>query len=162
MTTIENHQTGPSPHRHGSAPDLEARLGSIIAVSQRSERDEGELLEHALNEAVCLTDSRFGCVYTWSEESRQLSLGACSRDVVTECRVTGQRSERMLESAGLWAEAVRQRQPVIVNDYVTNPTARGLPAGHVGITRFLAVPVFNGGEVRAVVAVANRTAPYDE
>ncbi len=158
--TIEKHAVETSPYGKGSASDLEALHGSIIAVSQSSTRDVGELLEHALSEAIRLTDSWIGCIYTYSEETRQFSLVTWSRKVMEECHVDGHRSERTLENAGLWAEAVRQRRPIVVND-AAGQTAHGLSPGHVEITRFLLVPVLNGGGIRAVVGIANKIAPYD-
>jgi PAS domain S-box-containing protein len=50
----------------------------------------------------------------------------------------------------------------VVNDYPHHEGKKGYPEGHVPITRFMAVPVFEGEHIRVVVAVANKEEPYTE
>lgn len=58
---------------------------------------------------------------------------------------------------GLWGEVVRQRAPIIVNDYhASNQLKKGYPEGHVMIRNFLSVPVFQEGRIVAVVGAANK------
>jgi signal transduction histidine kinase len=69
----------------------------------------------------------------------------------------------IVSDAGLWGEAVRQRVPVIVNDYASpHPHKRGIPEGHVPLSRHMNIPVFDEGAIVAVAGVANKPLPYDE
>ena len=47
---------------------------------------------------------------------------------------------RALDQAGVWAEAVRQRRPLIHNDYEALANKKGLPHGHVPIVRQIGGP----------------------
>jgi PAS domain S-box-containing protein len=68
-----------------------------------------------------------------------------------------------LETTGLWGEAVRQRRPIITNDYAApNPYKKGYPEGHVDIRRHLNIPVFDGDRIVAVAGVGNKDDDYDE
>ena len=67
------------------------------------------------------------------------------------------------EKTGLWGEAVRQRQPVITNDYAApNPAKKGYPDGHPHIIRHMNVPVIDEGHIVLVAGVANKPADYTE
>jgi len=67
-----------------------------------------------------------------------------------------------LAEAGRWAEAVRQRQPVIANqDALPNCFETGAPDG-VELMRHMDVPVFEGERIVAVAGVGNKETPYDE
>ena len=68
-----------------------------------------------------------------------------------------------LEQTGLWGEVVRQRRPIIVNDYPgLTELKRGYPAGHVQLANFMSVPVIIENEIVAVVGLANKPTDYDE
>jgi PAS domain S-box-containing protein len=68
-----------------------------------------------------------------------------------------------VEDAGIWAEPVRRRQPLIINDYAApHPAKRGFPPGHAPLRRLLAIPVFDDHRIVAVAAVANKAEKYDD
>jgi signal transduction histidine kinase/CheY-like chemotaxis protein/HPt (histidine-containing phosphotransfer) domain-containing protein len=68
-----------------------------------------------------------------------------------------------IETTGLWGEAVRQRGPVVTNDYAApNPLKRGTPEGHVPVIRHMNIPVFDGRRIVAVAGVGNKPADYNE
>jgi len=68
-----------------------------------------------------------------------------------------------VETTGLWGEAVRQRKPVITNDYsIPDPLKKGYPEGHVKVVRHMNVPVFDGDRIVAVAGMGNKDGDYDE
>lgn len=68
----------------------------------------------------------------------------------------------MLEDAGVWADAIRERKPIIHNDYKGLAHRKGIPAGHVDLTRELVIPIFKGADIVAVLGVGNKPYDYDE
>lgn len=141
----------------------ETRLKSLVHILQFPTNTIREFLENSLNEAVKLTDSTIGYIYFYHEERQEFELNTWSRDVMQECAVVEYQTVYHLDKMGIWGEAVRQRRPVIVNDFTTgNPLRKGYPEGHVHLTRFMTVPVFSNERIVAVVGVANKTADYDE
>jgi len=141
----------------------EERLRSLVAILQSRAESRQEIIDLALDEVLSLTDSGYGYVYLYDGEKRQFTLNSWSHDVMPACRVAGPQTVYALDSTGIWGEAVRQRKPVVVNDFAApNPLKKGYPEGHVELRRFMTVPVFSGDRITAVVGAANKADPYDE
>ncbi|MBN1820659.1 MAG: GAF domain-containing protein, partial [Prolixibacteraceae bacterium] len=122
-----------------------------------------EFLDYALTEAIQLTDSKIGYIYLYNEEKKQFILNSWSKEVMLECRVADPQSVYDLDKTGCWGEAVRQRKPIIINDYSSgHDLARGIPEGHVFLKKFLTIPVFDNSKIVAVVGVANKKTNYTE
>jgi PAS domain S-box-containing protein len=139
------------------------RLEGMIRISQFQTDDIQKLLDAALEEAIAITGSKFGYVYHYSEETEKFTLNSYSTDVMTECTVAEVKNCYELSKTGIWGEAVRQRKPIMLNDFpATNPLKKGYPEGHAVLLRYLTVPVFSKDNIVGVVAVANKTQPYNE
>ncbi|MDA8424407.1 MAG: PAS domain S-box protein [Nitrospiraceae bacterium] len=141
----------------------EVRKNSIVKISQYAAASLGDLLDLALHEAIALTGSKFGYLYFYHEDSREFVLHAWSKDVMAECTVADPQTNYHLEKTGIWGEVVRQRKPIIVNDFsAPHPLKKGYPEGHAPLFRFFSVPVFSEGRIVAVVGFANRPAEYTD
>jgi PAS domain S-box-containing protein len=80
-----------------------------------------------------------------------------------QCAVVEPQTVYQLESTGIWGEAVRQRKPIMLNDFeAPDPLKKGLPEGHTPLRRFLTIPVFDEGRITAVVGVGNKECRYDD
>ncbi|MDP3427741.1 MAG: PAS domain S-box protein, partial [Humidesulfovibrio sp.] len=140
-----------------------ARLQCLVRVLQHKAESVQEFLDYSLTEALKLTESRFGYIYHYSEERREFVLNSWSSEVMAECRVKGAPKVYELDKTGIWGEAVRQRRPLIVNDFqAANPHKRGYPEGHVELHNFMTVPVLHDGRIVAVAGVANKSGEYQE
>jgi diguanylate cyclase (GGDEF)-like protein/PAS domain S-box-containing protein len=83
--------------------------------------------------------------------------------VMKECSVQDPQTVYQLEKTGFWGEAVRQRKPIIMNDYqASHPLKKGLPEGHAPLKNFMTVPVINNNKIEAVVGVANKPGDYND
>ncbi|HZU85971.1 MAG TPA: GAF domain-containing protein, partial [Anaerolineaceae bacterium] len=90
-------------------------------------------------------------------------LNTWSKGVMDECAVVNPQTCYELEKTGVWGEAVRQKKPIILNNFEqAHPLKKGYPAGHVKLLRFLTLPIFSEGHIVAVVGVANKETDYDE
>jgi len=139
------------------------RLQLLLELTQTRETDLQAILDKALEYALQLTSSAIGYIYHYSEEERQFVLNTWSRDVMKECRVVNPQTVYQLDKTGIWGEAVRQRKPIMVNDFqAENPLKKGYPDGHVNLNRYLTVPVFSDGRIVGVIGVGNKAEPYDE
>jgi GAF domain-containing protein len=144
----------------GAARD-EPRLQALVRLFQLENRGLVEFLDAVLDEIVALSASRFGYIYYYSEESELFTLHSWSRGVMASCAIANPATKYELARTGLWGEAVRQRRSIVVNDFaVRNPLKRGYPEGHAQLTRYMTIPVFSRGRIVAVVAAANKAAPY--
>jgi signal transduction histidine kinase len=139
------------------------RLQSLVNVFQYEAKSIQDLLDFALNEAITMTASRFGYIYYFDEKTEQFTLNSWSRGVMPACSVTNPQTLYHLEKTGIWGEAVRQRKPIIINDFAApDPLKKGYPEGHVHLTRFMTIPLFDHGKIVAVVGAANKEAEYDD
>lgn len=139
------------------------RLESLLRVSQYTSKNCQELLDFALEEAIRLTHSKIGYIYYYSEDAREFTLNTWSRDVMKECNVMNPKTCYELDKTGIWGEVVRQRTPVLLNDFQAHhPLKKGYPDGHAPLYRFLSIPVFDNEQIVAVVAVANRESDYTQ
>ncbi|MHC1780178.1 MAG: PAS domain S-box protein [Bacteroidales bacterium] len=138
------------------------RLESLFKISQYQTNSIQELLDFALNEAIKLTKSKIGYIYFYNEGDRHFVLNTWSKDVMQECKVMNPQTIYELDKTGCWGEAVRQRKPIIINDYqADSPHKKGVPDGHVKLVKFLTIPVFSGDKIVAVAGVANKEIDYD-
>jgi PAS domain S-box-containing protein len=141
----------------------ESRLETLWRLSQMADSPLQHIADFTIDEAVRLTKSRIGYLGFLNLDETVLTIQAWSNEVKEQCAVPGDPLHFPLEKAGLWAEAVRQRQPIITNDYMApNPGKKGCPASHLELRRHLNIPVFDGDRIVAVAGVANKADPYDD
>ncbi|MDD3582150.1 MAG: GAF domain-containing protein [Desulfobacca sp.] len=141
----------------------ESRLQALWQLSHMTGASLQEISDFALEEGVRLTKSKIGFVGFMNEDETVLNVQSWSKTVMEQCAVVDKPIVYLLETAGLWAEAVRQRQPIIINDYAApNPNKKGYPEGHIKLQRLLTIPVFDDNRIVAVASVANKQVKYDD
>lgn len=141
----------------------ESRLEAVWQLSQMTKATLKEITDFALEEGVRLTKSQIGYLAFMNEDETVLTMQAWSKTAMEQCAVMDKPMDYPLETTGLWGEAVRQRRPMITNDYAApNPCKKGYPSGHVEIRRHLNIPVFDGDHIVAVAGVGNKDEDYDE
>jgi PAS domain S-box-containing protein len=122
-----------------------------------------ELLVEMLNEAEKLTGSLIRFVHFFDDNQDALSLQNWSGRTKNDfCKATGKDRHYPLSEAGVWADSIRQRKPVIHNDYASLAYRKGMPEGHAAVIRQLVVPVFRGEKIKAVVGVGNKYTDYTQ
>ena len=148
----------------------EERLESVLELSKMDQHSEEEIMDYALEEAVRLTSSKIGYLHfvdsgkDITDAGVNLHLFKWSKGVHDNCdakKVT----HYPLERAGCWADCVRQKKPIIHNDYsylTEEDGKRGLPDGHINLVRHLSVPIFEGDAIVAVAGVGNKEELYDK
>lgn len=121
-----------------------------------------EIIAFVVDKCVNLTGSAIGFVGIISDDDSSMETHLWSVKVMESCPID-KPLRFPLSDAGLWAEPVRQRRVVIVNDYAAaDPLKKGYPQGHLELTRFMGIPLIDNGRVAAVAAVANKHDPYDD
>ncbi len=86
-----------------------------------------------------------------------------SVDAIKGCEIKHKQTTYHIDKMGLWGEALRQRRPIITNDYTApSPFKKGQPKGHVKILRHMNVPVLDQGKIVIIAGVGNKEDPYDE
>lgn len=139
----------------------EARPESLLTLSRFSGVTVDEIREFALESIVSLTDSKAGYLHFVNEDKGTIELVSWSKSVLKMCQAEKVK-DYSLDSAGIWADSIRLKKPVVQNDYQNEPDRRGCPAGHFEVIRHLSVPIFDQGKIVAVAGVGNKTSDYNE
>lgn len=164
MTTAEGRCTGS----YGMFADITERkrvqrilesrvqLGQVAAFSSL-----GGVLQYVLDVAEAITQSTMGFFHFVEDDGTLCSQSWSTRTRAT-CKAKTDDKHYAAEDAGVWSEAMRTGVAVIHNDYVALPGRKGLPAGHIPLTRELVVPIVDKGRLVALVGVGNKPFDYDE
>jgi len=143
--------------------ESELRLASLVRILQNKTNSIQELLDFTLEEAIKITNSTIGYIYFYSEENKEFTLFSWSKQVMHQCTIMNPKTLYKLEETGIWGEAVRQRKPILVNDFNSpNSLKKGYPEGHAHLDKYLTIPVFFDDKIVAVIGVANKITDYVE
>ncbi|WP_020586764.1 GAF domain-containing protein [Desulfobacter curvatus] len=139
------------------------RLQSLWKLASMTDSDFKTVCGTLLEEIVVMSESQYGFYGFVSDDEKYMQIFSWSSAVFHDCAIHTKPIKFPIEKSGIWGNAIRQRQPVLYNDYDQElANKRGVPVGHVKITRLLSVPVFsNHGKIVALGCVANKDDKYD-
>jgi diguanylate cyclase (GGDEF)-like protein/PAS domain S-box-containing protein len=155
-------------------------IGSTLDISDRKQIEEilrlrvdlweystnhpmDELMQKALDGIGKITSSPIGFYHFVDADQKALSLQAWSTRTIQEfCQAEGKGRHYSLDDAGVWADSIRERKPIIHNDYSSLPNRRGMPPGHAEVVRELVVPTIRAGRVVSVLGVGNKHNDYTQ
>ncbi|MDD5475831.1 MAG: PAS domain S-box protein, partial [Syntrophales bacterium] len=139
------------------------RLEALWNITLLSADDIKGVAEQALSSILDLTESSLGFFGHMNTDESVMTIHTWSGEAVEGCHMTDKPEDFPIAEAGLWAEAIRNREPLVFNDFSTpHPARKGLPEGHVDLKNLMVVPLFSGGKITAVAAVANKPFDYDD
>lgn len=141
----------------------ELRLEALLKLNHMTRLNIKEISDFVLEEMVKLTNSKIGWLGFLNEDETVIKMHAWSSHAMRECSLSNKPKFFTVETGGLWAEPIRQRQPVIINDYnALNSLKRGYPAGHVRLSRIMGIPVLDGKRIVMMAVVGNNDNNYDD
>ena len=139
----------------------------LLGRLQLSEFADNHLLDEFLTKNLDITEeltgSSIGFFHFLDADQQTLQLQTWSSNTLaTMCSAEGKGEHYSIDLAGVWVDCVRQRQPVIHNDYKTLSHRKGMPDGHATVVRELTVPIFRGDTIVAVIGIGNKPVDYTE
>lgn len=139
------------------------QVQALLDLQLLSHASEEQVLDFVLDACLEITGSQYSFIGAMNKAESVMTIHRWSKSVMPACALSEKPIEYPVCAAGLWGDCIRERKPVICNDYqAPHPGKKGLPEGHVPIHRFIAVPVFDGGQIVLVGAVANKASDYSE
>ncbi len=143
---------------------IERVLKSRVRISKYAVNHSlEELLTKLVDEAEALTGSQIGFIHFFAEDESRLTLHTWSTNTLSNtCTSETKGNHHPLESAGVWADCIRARKPLIHNDYAALTNRKGLPSGHAPVQRELVVPIVRNNVIVAVLGVGNKLTDYNE
>ncbi|KGK99424.1 histidine kinase [Methanococcoides methylutens] len=140
----------------------ESRLEALLKLERMMDAPMQEIADFVHEEAVKLTGSNIGYLAFLNEDESSLIMHTWSNSVMKECTVPDRKFIYEVDKIGLWGEPIRQRKPVIINDYnAPDRLKKGYPEGHVELSNYMAVPIFEGDRIVATAGVSNKEVDYD-
>lgn len=134
----------------------------LLELYEKSHQlSDRELYDFALDHAVRLSDSKIGFFHLVTDDQKYIFLTTWNAEALNNCTAVFE-THYEVAIAGNWADCVRFGHPVIYNDFPNSPDQKGLPEGHVPISRFVSIPVIENGKVRIIIGVGNKSSDYDE
>lgn len=119
-----------------------------------------DILERGLDIGMRVTDSEIGYVHFIDPKRKKISLQIWSKSAIENCAMNLSEHDYPIESAGVWADCARTGKPAIHNDYANYPNKKGIPEGHVAVEKHMSAPVFQDGEIVAIMGVGNKEDDY--
>jgi PAS domain S-box-containing protein len=141
----------------------ECRIEALLSLNQMTEASLDEIGAFALENGVKLTNSTIGYIAFVNEDETVLTMHSWSKEAMEQCKLIDRPLVYPLATVGLWGEAIRQRKPVITNNYSEpSPLKKEFPEGHINIIRHMNIPLFEGNKITAVAGVGNKEKDYDQ
>ncbi|WP_319506064.1 ATP-binding protein [uncultured Methanolobus sp.] len=140
----------------------ELRLEALVELNQFTGSMTNDILNFSLEKAVELTESKVGYIAFINEDNATTSVYSWSEKSMELCKVQNITTEFNVGEMGLWGESIRQRRPVITNDYWREHSfKKGLPEGHVDIRNHLGIPIFYNDKIVMIAGVGNKDSDYN-
>ncbi len=142
---------------------MKNRLQSLWDITKIADADIKTISDHILSEIQRITQSEYAFYGLVDASQKTMALHAWSRETMADCRAKNKILHFPIEEAGIWADAIRNRRTITLNDFnMDHPGKKGVPGGHVPLTRLMAVPYVVDDKVISIAAVANKTEKYSE
>ena len=138
------------------------RLDSLMELSQTAHQlSEHEIVQVAIEEAARLTGSEIGYLHFVNPDENTLRLLTWTEKTREQCAAVYD-DHYPVAQAGVWADCIRLKRPIIHNGYQTLPDRRGYPEGHIHLIRLVSVPIFDEERAAMILGVGNKAVDYDE
>ncbi|WP_306030783.1 diguanylate cyclase [Stappia sp. MMSF_3263] len=154
----------------------QSKQGELFDLLNRSqqafliEKDVRKACEMLLGPIIELSESQFGFIGAVARDpetgNRELAIKAISdiswNTESARLYALHEKGELVFKSLdNLFGSTITTGSVVVANDVPAHPLAKGVPAGHPVLTRFLGLPIKYGEELLGMIGLANRTDEYD-
>jgi len=120
------------------------------------------IINESLEAGVRITESQIGFFHLVEPDQQTISLQTWTKNTLKYCTALDKGTHYPVSDAGVWADCIRERKPVVHNDYPHLTHKKGLPEGHVPVSREMALPIFQDNKIVAAMGVGNKSRDYTE
>ncbi|HQN20615.1 MAG TPA: GAF domain-containing protein, partial [Syntrophobacteraceae bacterium] len=139
------------------------QLKTLLDFYRKPDVQVADIVGFALKECIGMSGSQLGFFGFINEDETLMTAHLWSEEAMKGCAIDFKPVEFSLDHAGIWAEAIRRHESLIVNDYrKPDPRKKGYPEGHVPVQRLMSLPIIRGGKAVAIMAVANKQDEYTQ
>ena len=139
------------------------RLESLWSIAQIADSDLKTIYDHILAEVLKITESEYAFYGFLAENNKSMLLHAYSQKTMADCQIRNNPLHFPIDEASIWTKAIREKRIITLNDFLSEqPEKKGVPKGHVPVTRLMTVPLVINDRVVSIAAVANKKEEYTE
>jgi len=139
------------------------RLENLWRITKKSSISIKEICDVTLEAIAEITQSKYGFFGFLDDAEENMIIHSWTGETMKGCTVVDKPVVFPVGKAGLWAEAIRHRRPLVVNDFSACELPRkGFPDGHVKLESLMVVPHFIGEKIHSVAAVGNKDFGYSQ
>ncbi|MBF0388366.1 MAG: GAF domain-containing protein [Candidatus Omnitrophica bacterium] len=142
---------------------MDAKVNDAVIRMKQCKDQPLEQYKRLLMIELCeLAKSTLSYFASVSADEKEMTMIGWSGSAMMNCAIIDKPIHYHVKDTGLWGDAIRERRPVITNDYpnLVKATKKGYPQGHVNVRRHFNLPIFENGRVVLVVGVGNKTEDY--
>ena len=137
------------------------------AVEAFLEADRTELkafVDCFVDGAVNITSSKLGYFAAMNDAGDELIMLGWSRTAMKMCSIIDKPLRYPLEQTGVWGDCIREKGPVVINDYQNceRPTRKGYPSGHIHVVRHMNIPIWEDDRTVGILGVGTKEEDYTE
>lgn len=141
----------------------ELRLKMLLELHQMQNAPLHEITDFIIKGAVELTGSKIGYLEFLNNDDNVLEMYHWPKDALNLSTSEDEPFVHPIRSTGLWGEAIRTQNPVIVNrHYKSDETDEVSSIFNETLTRHVMVPILENEQTVAVACVGNKDSDYDE
>lgn len=86
-------------------------------------------MQHSVDTAENLTDSSIAFIHFIDETQKIIKIVTWSTNTLTHHCTANFESHYPIDQAGVWADAIRTKRPVVINDYQDSSAKKVYPKG---------------------------------
>jgi PAS domain S-box-containing protein len=135
---------------------------SLELAEMLANNTEKQIIDHGLEEAVRLSESKIGFFHFVNEDQETVTLHTWSKETLKNCNIPEILTNYPVSEAGTWIDSFHEKKAIIHNDYKSLPHKRGLPEGHFPLIRYVSLPVIEDDKVKIIFGVGNKTEDYNQ
>lgn len=120
-----------------------------------------ELYKRALDIVVKISDSKLGFFHQVSDNQREIIFTTWNEEALRNFHPMKD-DHYPVNSAGIWADCIREKRPVFCNSLPQAHGKKGFPSGHPEIFRMLSVPLIQKDKVKLIFVLGNKEEEYNE
>lgn len=137
------------------------RLKAIVRLFEHKVESTSELLDFALNEALTLTNSSLGLIYSHNQEQDEFTLCSWSQTSAQDASLSNLPKSFKIGEAGVWEPLISEQMELVVNN-IKDYHNTNLLSKYGYLHRFISIPISVHDRIVAIVGVANKGDEYNE
>lgn len=139
------------------------RIQALLELHNLHPNDFNNVMDYALKTIVKITGAKYSFLGMVNSDETSLHLSRWSKEVMESCNLFNQSHVLPISTGGLWAEAVRRRRPLLINDYSADiQEKKGIPHGHIHFRNLMSIPIFDRDKIVMIAVVADKNGDFTE